>query len=42
MWIFPWGWALLVFVNRNFNWLLDRETIRQFTLPEREDELKAK
>ena len=42
MWIFPWGWAFLVFVNRNFNWLLDRESIRQFTLPEREEDLKAK
>lgn len=42
MWIFPWGWAFLVFVNRSFNWLLDRESIRQFTLPEREEDLKAK
>ncbi|MDX1378749.1 MAG: SDR family oxidoreductase, partial [Anaerolineales bacterium] len=41
MWIFPWGWSLLVFMNRNLNWLLDRESIRQFTLPEREDDLKA-
>ena len=41
MWVFPWGWMLLVFVNRNFNGFLDRETIKRFTIPEREEELRA-
>lgn len=40
MWI-PRGVALFVWLNRNFNWLVDRATINRFTIPEREDELKA-
>jgi len=39
MWI-PWGIALSVWMNRNFNSLVDRMVIDRFTIPEREDELK--
>lgn len=42
MWIIPWAWTFSVWMNRNFNWLVDRTTINRFTIPEREDELKAK
>jgi hypothetical protein len=40
MWILPWAWSFTVWMNRNFNWLVDRTTINRFTIPEREDELK--
>ncbi|MBK9925657.1 MAG: SDR family oxidoreductase [Anaerolineales bacterium] len=40
--ILPWVWTFTVWMNRNFNWLVDRTTINSFTIPEREDELKAK
>ena len=39
--IIPWAWTVSVWINRNFNWLVDRTTINRFTIPEREDELKA-
>jgi len=42
MWIIPWAWTVSVWMNRNFNWLVDRTTINRFTIPEREDELKIK
>ena len=41
MWIIPWAWAFTVWMNRNLNWLVDRTTINRFTIPEREEELKA-
>jgi short-subunit dehydrogenase len=42
MWILPWPWSITVWMNRNLNWLVDYTTIRNFTIPEREDELKMK
>jgi short-subunit dehydrogenase len=39
--ILPWAWTFTVWMNRNFNWLVDRTTINRFTIPEREDELRA-
>lgn len=42
MWIIPWAWSFTVWMNRNLNWLVDRTTINRFTIPEREEELKAK
>ncbi|HEY5730420.1 MAG TPA: SDR family NAD(P)-dependent oxidoreductase, partial [Anaerolineales bacterium] len=41
MWIIPWALTVSVWMNRNINWLVDRTTINRFTIPEREDELKA-
>lgn len=41
MWILPWAWSFTVWMNRNLNWLVDYTTINRFTIPEREDELKA-
>jgi uncharacterized protein len=41
MWIIPWAWTFTVWMNRNLNWLVDRTTINRFTIPEREEELKA-
>jgi short-subunit dehydrogenase len=41
MWIIPWAWTMSVWMNRNLNWLVDWTTINRFTIPEREDELKA-
>jgi short-subunit dehydrogenase len=41
MWILPWGWTFSVWLNRNLNWLVDYTTITRFTIPEREEELKA-
>ncbi len=40
--ILPWAWSFTVWMNRNFNWLVDNTTINRFTIPEREDELKRK
>jgi short-subunit dehydrogenase len=40
MWI-PWEVALTVWMNRNFNRLVDRAVINRFTIPEREEELRA-
>jgi len=42
MWILPWAWTFTVWMNRNLNWLVDITTINRFTIPEREEELKAK
>lgn len=42
MWIIPWAWTVGVWLNRFANWLVDYTNIRFFTIPEREDELKAK
>jgi len=39
MWILPWAWSFTVWMNRNFNWLVDYTTINRFTILEREDEL---
>ena len=38
--IIPRLMSFTVWMNRNFNWLVDRATIYRFTIPEREDELK--
>jgi short-subunit dehydrogenase len=42
MWIIPWLWSFTVWMNRNLNALVDYTTINRFTIPEREDELKAR
>jgi short-subunit dehydrogenase len=42
MWIIPWAWSFTVWMNRNLNWLVDYTTINRFTIPEREEELKAR
>lgn len=42
MWIIPWLWSFTMWMNRNFNWFVDYTTITRFTIPEREEELKAK
>ena len=42
MWIIPWLWSFSVWMNRNFNGLTDYSLIKNFTIPEREDELNAK
>jgi short-subunit dehydrogenase len=42
MWVIPWGLTFSVWMNRNFNWLVDRSLINRFTIPERDDELKEK
>src|SRR5262245_46413618 len=40
--IMPWLWLFTVWMNRNLNWFVDYTTINRFTIPEREEELKAK
>lgn len=42
MWIIPWLWSFTVWMNRNLNGLVDSTTIKNFTIPEREEELRAK
>lgn len=42
MWIIPWMWGFTVFMNRFLPGFVDYLTINRFTIPEREDELKAK
>ncbi|MCC6498772.1 MAG: SDR family oxidoreductase [Anaerolineales bacterium] len=42
MWIIPWLWSFTVWMNRNLNGVVDNTTINRFTIPEREDELKAR
>jgi len=42
MWIIPWLWSVSVWLNRNFNSFVDYTTIKRFTIPEREEELKAR
>jgi len=39
--VIPWVLWFTVWMNRNFNWLVDRTTINRFTVPEREDELNS-
>ncbi len=41
MWIIPWLWSVSVWLNRNFNALVDTTTIKGFTIPEREEEMKV-
>lgn len=41
MWIIPWLWSVTVFMNRFLPGLVDYTTIKNFTIPEREDELNA-
>lgn len=42
MWILPWLWSVTVFMNRFLPGLVDRTTIKNFTIPERADELNQK
>ncbi len=42
MWIIPWLWTFTMWMNRSFNWFVDYTTITRFTIPEREEDLKAK
>jgi hypothetical protein len=42
MWIIPRLWSFTVWMNRNLNGFVDNTTINRFTIPEREEELKAK
>ena len=42
MLIIPWLWSVAVFMNRFLPGLVDYTTIKRFTIPEREDELKIK
>jgi short-subunit dehydrogenase len=42
MLIIPWLWSFTVWMNRNLNALVDYTTINRFTIPEREEELKAR
>ncbi len=42
MYIIPWLWSLTVFMNRFLPGLVDWTTIRNFTIPERADELNQK
>jgi uncharacterized protein len=41
IWIIPWLWTLSALLNKLFPAVVDLTTIRGFTIPEREDELKA-
>ena len=40
--IIPWLWSVTVFLNKFLPGLVDYTTIKRFTIPEREDELKIK
>jgi short-subunit dehydrogenase len=42
MWIIPWLWSFMVWMNRNLNKVMDYININNFTIPEREEELNAK
>jgi short-subunit dehydrogenase len=42
MWIIPWLWSVTAFMNKFIPGFVDYTTITRFTIPEREDELKAK
>jgi hypothetical protein len=42
MWIIPWLWSVSAFMNKFWPAFVDYATITRFTIPEREDELKAK
>lgn len=39
MWILPWMWWVMIWFNRNLNWLIDYTAIHNFTIPERADEI---
>jgi uncharacterized protein len=41
MWIIPWPWAVTALLNKLFPGLVDYTTIKNFTIPERADELKG-
>jgi len=41
MWILPWAWTVSMWMNRNFNHLVDNGLIKNFTIPEREDEFNS-
>jgi short-subunit dehydrogenase len=41
MWIIPWLWSLSALLNKLFPAVVDYTTIKGFTIPEREEELKA-
>jgi short-subunit dehydrogenase len=40
MWIIPWPWAVTALINKLFPGFVDYTTIKNFTIPERADELK--
>ena len=42
MWIIPWLWSVTVFLNRFLPDVVDATTIKNFTVPERVDELNKK
>lgn len=42
MWIIPWLWSVTAFMNKFIPGFVDYTTITRFTIPEREEELKAK
>jgi short-subunit dehydrogenase len=42
MMIIPWLWSITVFINKFFPDFVDYTTMKRFTIPEREDELKTK
>ncbi len=42
MWVIPWLWSVTVFLNRFLPGLVDATTIKNFTIPERADELAEK
>lgn len=42
MWIIPWLWSVTVFLNRLLPGVVDATTIKNFTIPERADELNKK
>jgi short-subunit dehydrogenase len=41
MWIIPWLWSVTAFLNKFWPSFVDYTTITRFTIPEREEELKA-
>ncbi len=41
MWIIPWLWSLTAYMNKFWPAFVDYTTITRFTIPEREEELKA-
>jgi short-subunit dehydrogenase len=41
VWIIPWAWSVSVLLNKLCPALVDFTTIRGFTIPERQDELKT-
>ncbi|HEY2980854.1 MAG TPA: SDR family oxidoreductase [Anaerolineales bacterium] len=41
MWVIPGAWGVTAWLNKNFPAFVDYTTIKNFTIPEREDDLKA-